>query len=53
MKVPISPLTGKPMRVVYEPDTETYRGEKYNYIYVSVRDDAEGESYTTTESDGI
>ena len=53
MKVPVSPLTGKPMRVIYEPGTETYRGEKYNYIYVSFRDDAEGESYTTTESDGI
>ena len=53
MKAPISPLTGKPMRVVYEPDTETYRGEKYDFIYVSFRDDAEGESYTTTESDGV
>ena len=41
------------MRVVYEPDSETYRGEKYDFIYISFRDDAEGESYTTTESDGI
>ena len=53
MKVPNSPITGKPMRVVYEPDSETYRGEKYDFIYISFRDDAEGESYTTTESDGI
>ena len=53
MKIPISPVTGKPMRVVYKPDTETYRGEKYNFIYVSFFDDADGESYTTTESDGI
>ena len=52
MKVPNSPITGKPMRVVYEPDSETYRGEKYDFIYISFRD-AEGESYTTTESDGI
>ena len=41
------------MRVVYEPDTETYRGEKYDFIYISFRDDAEGETYTTTESDGV
>lgn len=53
MKVPNSPITGKPMRVVYEPDTETYRGEKYDFIYISFRDDAEGETYTTTESDGV
>ena len=53
MKIPNSPFTGNPMRVVYEPDTETYRGEKYSFIYISFRDDAEGESYTTTESDGI
>lgn len=52
MRVPTSPITGKPMRVVYEPDSETYRGEKYDFIYISFRD-AEGESYTTTESDGI
>lgn len=52
MKVPNSPITGKPMRVVYEPESETYRGEKYDFIYISFCDD-EGESYTTTESDGI
>lgn len=53
MNVPISPITGKPMRVVYEPGTETYRGEKYNFTYISFLDDANGESYTTTENDGI
>ena len=41
------------MRVVYEPATETYRGEKYHFTYVSFRDDADGESYTTTESDTV
>lgn len=41
------------MRVVYEPGTEMYRGEKYNFTYISFLDDANGESYTTTESDGI
>lgn len=53
MKVPNSPITGKPMRVVYEPDTETYRGEEYHFVYISFHDDAEGENYTTTESDGV
>jgi len=52
MKVQNSPLTGKPMRVVYVPETMTYRGEKYNCIYTSFRDDESGESFTTTESDG-
>ena len=41
------------MRVVYEPATEAYRGEKYNFTYVSFRDDADGESYTTTDSDTV
>lgn len=53
MKVPVSPVTGKPMRVVYEPATETYRGEKYHFTYVSFCDDAEGGIYTTTESDAV
>ena len=41
------------MRVVYEPESLKFRGEEYNCMYVSFRDDAEGESYTTTESDGV
>lgn len=53
MKVPISYVTGKPMKVVYEPATETYRGDKYHFTYVSFRDDAAGENYTTTESDAV
>lgn len=51
MKVPISPLSGKPMRVLYEPEKMKFRGEEYDCIYISFRDDAEGEAYTTTESD--
>lgn len=53
MNVPVSQVTGKPMRIVYEPATETYRGEKYSFTYVSFRDDADGENYTTTESDTV
>lgn len=53
MNVPISPHTGKTMKAIYVPDTLEYRGEKYNCVYVSFRDDVEGETYTTTESDTI
>lgn len=53
MNVPISPVTGKPMRVVYERDTEKYRGEEYHFTFISFCDDAQGESFTTTESDAV
>ena len=53
MNVPNSSLTGKPMRVIYEPEKMKFRGEEYNCMTVSFHDDAEGESYTTTESDSI
>ena len=45
--------TGKPLRVVFEPETFTFRGEKFNCIYISFRDDVLDEGYTTTESDGV
>jgi hypothetical protein len=35
----ISPFSGKPMRVVYEPDVWTFRGEKYPYMHIAFRDD--------------
>lgn len=41
------------MRVVYEPDTMEYRGEKYDCIYISFRDDDTNDSFTTTESDSV
>lgn len=41
------------MRVIYTPDSWEFRGEKYEFTYISFRDDAEGENYTTTESDTI
>ena len=53
MKKQNSPITGKPMRLIYEPDTIEYRGEKYNIIYPSYRDDESDEGFTTTESDGV
>lgn len=53
MNVPNSSLTGKPMRVVYRPEIMKFRGEEYECIYISFYDDAEGDRYTTTESDSI
>lgn len=46
-----SPLTGKPMRVIYIPETWEMRGEKYSYTYITYSDDEKGERFTTTESD--
>lgn len=42
---------GKPMRVVYTPDSWEFRGEKYDFTYIAYRDDESGEEFTTTESD--
>ena len=53
MKEQNSPITGKPMRLVYEPDTIEYRGEKFDIVYLSYRDDESNEGFTTTESDGV
>jgi len=52
MMVPKS-SAGKPMRVVYEPETMKFRGEEYSCVYISFRDDESGESFTTTESDTV
>ena len=52
MKVPNN-YTGKPMRVVYEPETMKYRGEEYECVYISFHDDERDESFTTTESDTV
>lgn len=42
---------GKPMRVVYTPDSWEFRGEKYDFTYIAYRDDESGEEFNTTESD--
>ena len=46
-------MTGKPMRLIYEPESLEFRGEMYDCIYISFRDDDEGQTYTTTESDAV
>lgn len=53
MKELNSPITGKPMRLLYEPDTVEYRGEEFSFVYLSYRDDESGENFTSSESDGI
>lgn len=52
MKTLTSP-SGKPMQVCFKPETVTYRGEKYECMYISYRDDESGEEFTTTESDTV
>ncbi|MBO4670997.1 MAG: DUF4065 domain-containing protein [Bacteroidales bacterium] len=52
MKIPTG-STGKPLRIVYEPDTIKYRGEDFDCMYITFRDDELGEGYTTTESDTV
>ena len=46
-----SPITGKPMKVIYRPDTVTYRGEEYPCVVTLFQDEDGGEPFTTTESD--
>ena len=48
-----SPYSGKPMRVVYEPDIWEMRGERYPYVHIAFRDEETGEQFTTTESDMV
>ena len=52
MKVPVG-SKGKPLQMIYEPDTIKYRGEDFDCMYITFRDDELDESYTTTESDGV
>ncbi len=50
-KEELSPITGKPMTLVCEPDSVEYRGEKFFYIHQSYRCEDSGEMFTTTEQD--
>ena len=53
MNVLNSPLTGKKVRVIYKPDTVSYRGEEYPCVVTLFQDEADSEPYTTTESDTV
>jgi uncharacterized phage-associated protein/DNA-binding transcriptional regulator YiaG len=47
----LSPYTGKEMKVVYEPRTWNFRGEKYEYIHTAYVCEDTHEQFTTNESD--
>ncbi len=47
----LSPYTGKEMKVVYEPRTWNFRGEKYEYIHTAYVCEDTNEQFTTNESD--
>lgn len=53
MNVLNSPVTRKPAKVIYRPDTVTYRGEEYPCVVTLFQDEEGGEPYTTTESDTV
>ena len=48
-----SPMTGKPTKVIYKPDTVSYRGEEYPCVVTLFQDEESGEMFTTTESDTV
>ncbi len=41
------------MKVIYRPDTVTYRGEEYPCVVTLFQDEEGGEPFTTTESDSV
>lgn len=53
MNVLNSPATGKPIKVIYRPDTVSYRGEEYPCVVTLFQDEDGGEPFTTTESDTV
>ena len=48
-----SPITRKPLKAIYRPDTVTYRGEEYPCVVTLFQDEEGGEPFTTTESDSV
>lgn len=52
-RVELSPITGRPMTLVAEPDSVEFRGEKFYYIHLAYRCEESGEQFTTTELDGV
>ena len=53
MKEELSPITGKPMVLVAEPDTTEFRGDKISYVHLAYRCEDSGEQYTTDCLDEI
>lgn len=46
-----SPITGKEMILISEPDVWNFRGEEYKYNHKSYLCEESGERFTTTEMD--
>ena len=53
MKALDSPEVRKPIKLIYKPDTVSYRGEDYQCIVTLFEDEDSGETFTTTESDTV
>ena len=49
----LSPITGKPMKLVSEPDSVEFRGERFNYTHFAYKCEDSGEQFTTTELDEV
>ncbi len=53
MKTEPSPITGKPMSLIAEPEKVTFRGEDYAYMHFCYLCADSGEKFTTMELDGL
>ena len=51
MKTPLSPLSGREMKLVSEPSTMDYKGKTYNVIHHHYLCELTNEEFTTTELD--
>ena len=53
MKTEPSPITGKPMSLIAEPEKVAFRGEDYAYMHLCYLCADSGEKFTTMELDGL
>ena len=53
MKTEPSPITGKPMSLIAEPEKVAFRGEDYAYMHFCYLCADSGEKFTTMELDGL
>ena len=53
MKEELSPITGKPMVLVTEPDSVEFRGERFFYTHLAYRCAETGEQFTTDNLDEV
>jgi hypothetical protein len=51
MKSPLSPLSGREMKLVSEPSTMDYKGKTYNVIHHHYLCELTNEQFTTSELD--